>query len=61
MTVLFIRYMQAHGLLNHRLNIAHSVWLSREEMDLMAEADAGAVLCHNSNMKLKSGVSPFLI
>ncbi|MEC9077500.1 MAG: amidohydrolase family protein [Pseudomonadota bacterium] len=56
----FIRYMQAHGLLSHRLNIAHSVWLSREEMDLMAEADAGAVLCHNSNMKLKSGVSPIL-
>jgi len=56
----FIRYMDANGMLNHRLNIAHSVWLSREEMDMMAAADAGAVLCHNSNMKLKSGVSPML-
>ncbi len=56
----FIRYMDANGMLSHRLNIAHSVWLSREEMDMMAEADAGAVLCHNSNMKLKSGVSPML-
>ena len=56
----FIRYMKAHGMLNRRLNIAHSVWLSREEMDLMAEADAGAVLNHNSNMKLKSGIAPIL-
>jgi 5-methylthioadenosine/S-adenosylhomocysteine deaminase len=56
----FIRYLEANGLLNHRLNIAHSVWLSREEMDMMASADAGAVLCHNSNMKLKSGISPIL-
>lgn len=56
----FIRYMKAHGMLNRRLNIAHSVWLSREEMDLMAEADAGAVLNHNSNLKLKSGIAPIL-
>ena len=56
----FIRYLQSCGMLNHRLNIAHSVWLSREEMDMMAAADAGAVLNHNSNLKLKSGVAPML-
>ena len=56
----FIKYMKSCGLLNHRLNIAHSVWLAREEMDWMAEADAGAVLCYNSNLKLKSGISPML-
>jgi cytosine/adenosine deaminase-related metal-dependent hydrolase len=56
----FINYMDEAGLLNHRLNIAHSVWLSRAEMDQMAEADAGAVLNHLSNMKLKSGIAPML-
>lgn len=56
----FIKYLQSCGLLNHRLNIAHSVWLTREEMDMMAAADAGAVLNHNSNLKLKSGVAPIL-
>ena len=56
----FIRYMKSCGMLNRRLNIAHSVWLSREEMDWMAAADAGAVLNHNSNLKLKSGVAPML-
>ena len=54
----FITYMKDAGILNRRLNIAHSVWLSREEMDRMAEADAGAVLNHLSNMKLKSGIAP---
>lgn len=56
----FIRYLQSCGLLNRRLNIAHSVWIAREEMDWMAEADAGAVLNHLSNLKLKSGVAPML-
>jgi 5-methylthioadenosine/S-adenosylhomocysteine deaminase len=56
----FIRYLKDCGLLNRRLNIAHSVWLTRREMDWMAEADAGAVLNANSNMKLKSGVAPVL-
>lgn len=56
----FITYLDEAGLLNHRLNIAHSVWLSREEMDRMAASDAGAVLNHLSNMKLKSGIAPVL-
>ena len=54
----FIAYMDRAGMLNRRLNIAHSVWLSRDEMDRMAAADAGAVLNHLSNMKLKSGIAP---
>ncbi len=56
----FINYMADAGILNHRLNIAHSVWISRDEIDQMAEADAGAVLNHLSNMKLKSGMAPML-
>jgi 5-methylthioadenosine/S-adenosylhomocysteine deaminase len=56
----FIKYLQSCGMLNHRLNIAHSVWLTREEMEMMAAADAGAVLNHNSNLKLKSGIAPML-
>ncbi len=56
----FINYMAEAGILNHRLNIAHSVWIGRDEIDRMAEADAGAVLNHLSNMKLKSGIAPML-
>ena len=54
----FISYLEANGLLNPRLNIVHSVWITRPEMDRMAAADAGIVLNHLSNMKLKSGVAP---
>src|SRR5947208_4607675 len=39
-----ITYMKSCGLLGPRLNIVHSVWISRTEMEQMAQADAGIVL-----------------
>ena len=53
-----ITYLGNTGLLGPRLNIVHSVWISRPEMDRMAAADAGIVLNHLSNLKLKSGIAP---
>ncbi len=53
-----ISYLENNGLLGPKLNIVHSVWISRREMDRMAAADAGIVLNHLSNMKLKSGIAP---
>jgi 5-methylthioadenosine/S-adenosylhomocysteine deaminase len=53
-----IGYLENTGLLGPRLNIVHSVWITRPEMDRMAEADAGIVLNHLSNLKLKSGIAP---
>ena len=53
-----INYMDDVGLLGPRLNIVHSVWISRPEIDRMAAADAGIVLNHLSNLKLKSGIAP---
>lgn len=55
-----INYMDDCGLLGPRLNIVHSVWISRPEMERMAAADAGIVLNQLSNMKLKSGIPPVL-
>jgi 5-methylthioadenosine/S-adenosylhomocysteine deaminase len=55
-----ISYLDSTGLLGPRLNIVHSVWITRREMDRMAAADAGIVLNHLSNLKLKSGVPPVL-
>jgi cytosine/adenosine deaminase-related metal-dependent hydrolase len=54
----FIAYLDSVGLLGPRLNIVHSVWISRAEMDRMAAAGAGIVLNHLSNLKLKSGIAP---
>lgn len=53
-----ISYLADTGLLSPRLNIVHSVWISRPEMDRMAAAGAGIVLNHLSNLKLKSGIAP---
>ena len=39
-----ITYLERNNLLNPKLNIVHSVWIKRQEMDRMAAADAGIVL-----------------
>ena len=53
-----IRYLADIGLLTPRTTIAHGVWLTRDEIEIMAEHRAG--VAHNpiSNLKLKSGVAP---
>jgi cytosine/adenosine deaminase-related metal-dependent hydrolase len=53
-----ISYLESAGLLGPRLNIVHSVWITRAEADRMAAAGAGIVLNHLSNLKLKSGIAP---
>jgi 5-methylthioadenosine/S-adenosylhomocysteine deaminase len=53
-----IGYLERAGMLGPRLNIVHSVWITRHEADRMAAAGAGIVLNHLSNLKLKSGVAP---
>jgi 5-methylthioadenosine/S-adenosylhomocysteine deaminase len=53
-----ISYLERAGMLGPRLNIVHSVWITRNEAERMAAAGAGIVLNHLSNFKLKSGVAP---
>jgi len=53
-----ISYLERAGMLGPRLNIVHSVWITRREADRMAAAGAGIVLNHLSNLKLKSGIAP---
>lgn len=53
-----IAYMHDLGLLKRNTTIAHSVWVSDEDMRLMGEA--GASVAHNavSNLKLGAGIAP---
>ena len=53
-----IGYMHDLGILNASLTIAHSVWVSHEDIDLMGQA--GCCVAHNavSNLKLGAGVAP---
>ena len=53
-----IAYAKRHGILTHRTTIAHGVWLTQADIDLVA--DAGATVVHNvvSNHRLCSGIAP---
>jgi guanine deaminase len=55
---LLIRRLAEEGVLDRRLNFAHSVWLSREEIELLAEHGAGVVLNPQGNLKMKCGIAP---
>ncbi len=55
---LLIRRLADEGVLDPRLNFAHSVWLSREEVELLAEHGAGVVLNPQVNLKMKCGIPP---
>jgi 5-methylthioadenosine/S-adenosylhomocysteine deaminase len=46
------------GLLSSRLTVAHGVWLTPSEMDLLAERDVVVSLNTSSNLRLGSGIAP---
>jgi 5-methylthioadenosine/S-adenosylhomocysteine deaminase len=53
-----IRYMHDIGVLNRGVTIAHSIWVTDEDMALMGAA--GCSIAHNviSNQKLGAGIAP---
>ena len=53
-----IRRLHAEGALGPHLNLAHSVWLSAEEIALLAESGTGVVLNPQGNLKMKCGIAP---
>lgn len=53
-----IRRLKEEGLLGPRLNLAHSVWLLQDEIDLLGETKSNVVINPLSNTKLKSGIPP---
>lgn len=55
-----VQRMKRTGLLGPRTTIAHSVWITRAEIDLLAEHGTGVVHNPNANLKLKSGIAPLL-
>lgn len=56
----YVRYMKEIGLLTRRTTLAHGVYLSRSEIDQLAEIGAGVVHNPLANLKLKNGVAPLI-
>lgn len=46
------------GVLNGRVVAAHSIWLDRNDLDVLKKHDTGVAHCPSSNMKLASGAAP---
>jgi 8-oxoguanine deaminase len=53
-----VEYMQELGWVGEDVWYAHAVYLSEEEIDLLAETGTGVAHCPTSNMRLGSGIAP---
>jgi cytosine/adenosine deaminase-related metal-dependent hydrolase len=53
-----INYLRRVGLLTPRMNLAHSVWMSPAEIDVIAQAGTNVVLNPVGNLKTRAGVAP---
>jgi 5-methylthioadenosine/S-adenosylhomocysteine deaminase len=52
-----IQWAKRHGILTHRTAIAHGIWLTAEDIDLVTEAEATIVHNPVSNYRLCSGIA----
>ncbi|RJQ22827.1 MAG: S-adenosylhomocysteine deaminase [Nitrospiraceae bacterium] len=53
-----VEYFESIGMLTERLSAAHCVWLTENEIDLLAKRKVGVSHCIESNLKLASGFAP---
>jgi 5-methylthioadenosine/S-adenosylhomocysteine deaminase len=53
-----VEYLDSLGVLGPRFLAAHCVWLSEEDIRILAERDAAVAYNPSSNVKLASGVAP---
>jgi 5-methylthioadenosine/S-adenosylhomocysteine deaminase len=53
-----LEYLAATGLATRHLCVAHCVWVTEREQELLAERDVKVLHCPGSNLKLGSGIAP---
>jgi 5-methylthioadenosine/S-adenosylhomocysteine deaminase len=55
-----IAYLDELGLLSEKSILAHCVWITDEDIEIMAEKKVNVVHCPLSNLKLGSGIAPVI-
>lgn len=55
-----VEYLDKIGFLNENCLLVHSIWLSEKEIKILAKRNCNSVYCPCSNMKLASGIFPYL-
>jgi len=53
-----VAHLDRLGILDRRTLLAHSVWVDRSDIQIIAERGSAVVHCPESNMKLASGIAP---
>ncbi|OSP53407.1 amidohydrolase family protein [Pseudoruegeria sp. SK021] len=55
-----VKHLEKLGILGPKLTIGHGVWMTEEDIDIIAHS--GTCLCHNcsSNFRLRSGLLPLM-
>lgn len=53
-----VEHLESIGVLSGRLAAAHCVWLTDNEIELLAKNNVGVAHCIESNLKLASGFAP---
>ena len=53
-----VRRLAAENALGPHLNLAHSVWLAPDEIELLGATGTGTVLNPQGNLKMKCGIAP---
>ncbi len=52
-----VKHLSALNILDSETVCVHSVWLDDEDLDILAESGASAVICPQSHLKLASGIA----
>jgi len=53
-----VRYLHALGLLRPRMSMVHAIWVTDDDIQLMADNDCCVIHCPLSNLRMGSGITP---
>ncbi|NEV64395.1 amidohydrolase family protein [Thiorhodococcus minor] len=53
-----VHYLHRHKLLSDKMTLGHGVWLTDDDIDILADTHTHVCHCPSSNLRLRSGIAP---